>query len=88
MLETKIKTSKEYLNKALAALDELEGRKGKGNEFLGWLDLPTETPRGTGKAAPKSGNSWKSCCSDDRHGMGASGYIRYSRRMDEAGEAA
>lgn len=44
MLETDIKTSKEYIDKALAAFDELESRKGKGNEFLGWLDLPAGIP--------------------------------------------
>lgn len=35
---------KDYIAKALAAYDTLLGRKGAGNDFLGWLDLPVETP--------------------------------------------
>lgn len=30
----------EYSQKSLVALKELEGRNGKGNDYLGWLDLP------------------------------------------------
>jgi len=29
--------------KSIKALEVLEGREGRGNEFLGWLDLPSET---------------------------------------------
>lgn len=35
---------KDYIAKALAAYDTLLDRKGAGNDFLGWLDLPVETP--------------------------------------------
>ncbi|MCL2097155.1 MAG: glucose-6-phosphate isomerase [Bacteroidales bacterium] len=31
----------DWQHKALQALSELEGRGGKGNEFLGWLNLPS-----------------------------------------------
>ena len=32
-------------NDAKAALDLLQSRKGKGNDFLGWLDLPDRDPQ-------------------------------------------
>ena len=34
---------KAYVEKALAALDVLENETGKGNDFLGWKHLPSET---------------------------------------------
>ena len=35
---------KNYLDKALAAFDTLQGGQGAGNDFLGWKHLPSETP--------------------------------------------
>ncbi len=35
---------REYLDKALVAYDTLLGRQGAGNDFLGWLTLPEDTP--------------------------------------------
>ncbi|MDD2358800.1 MAG: glucose-6-phosphate isomerase [Thiovulaceae bacterium] len=32
-----------YINSALKAFDTLEGRKGKGSEYLGWMNLPSKT---------------------------------------------
>ena len=32
-----------YVEKALAALEVLENETGKGNDFLGWKHLPSET---------------------------------------------
>lgn len=34
----------DYLVPAIDALDLLESKKGAGNEFLGWLNLPSNTP--------------------------------------------
>ena len=34
---------KEYVEKAFAALEVLENETGKGNDFLGWKHLPSET---------------------------------------------
>lgn len=45
MLNVNLTPSEKFLNKAYAAFDELEGRKGAGNDFLGWLDLPEGTPK-------------------------------------------
>ena len=44
MVNVNFKPSKEYVEKAFAAFDVLEGRKGRGNDFLGWMDLPSDTP--------------------------------------------
>lgn len=33
---------KEYVEKALAAYDTLQGEKGAGNDFLGWKTLPID----------------------------------------------
>jgi len=33
---------KEYTKRAIAALQTLKSRNGAGNDFLGWLDLPSE----------------------------------------------
>ena len=35
---------KEYVGKALEALDVLNSGSGAGNDFLGWKHLPSETP--------------------------------------------
>ncbi len=35
---------REYVKKSFAAFDELQGGKGAGNDFLGWKQLPSETP--------------------------------------------
>ena len=34
---------KAYVEKAIAALEVLENETGKGNDFLGWKHLPSET---------------------------------------------
>lgn len=34
---------REAFVKSIGALEVLEGREGRGNDFLGWLDLPSET---------------------------------------------
>ena len=34
---------KAYVEKAVAALEVLENETGKGNDFLGWKHLPSET---------------------------------------------
>ena len=40
MVNVNFKPSKEYVEKAFAAFDVLEGRKGRGSDFLGWMDIP------------------------------------------------
>ena len=44
MVNVNFKPSKAYIEKALNAFDTLQGRQGRGNDFLGWLDLPSDTP--------------------------------------------
>ena len=43
---------KEYVEKAYAALEVLENETGKGNDFLGWKHLPSQTLAGTSSCAP------------------------------------
>ncbi len=38
---------KAYVEKALGALEVLENETGKGNDFLGWKHLPSETLNST-----------------------------------------
>ncbi|MBQ0006708.1 MAG: glucose-6-phosphate isomerase, partial [Alistipes sp.] len=59
MLRTEVEVSEKYLNKALAAFDVLEGRKGKGNDFLGWLDLPEKTPEAIIAGCENVAADWK-----------------------------
>ena len=48
MVNVNFKPSKAYIGKALNAFDTLQGRQGRGNDFLGWLDLPSDTPESIG----------------------------------------
>jgi len=59
MLRTEVKVSEKYLNKALEAFDVLEGRNGKGNDFLGWLDLPEQTPESIIAGCEAVAADWK-----------------------------
>lgn len=43
MLKVNFKPSDNYIEKAFKAFDVLEGRQGRGNDFLGWMDLPSST---------------------------------------------
>ena len=51
---------KEYVEKALAALDVLESETGAGNDFLGWKHLPTPTPESLIAECEAVRDSWKS----------------------------
>jgi len=59
MLKTNFEVSEEYLKRALSALDVLEGRNGKGNDFLGWLDLPEATPSFLIDECEQVASQWK-----------------------------
>lgn len=48
-----------YVDKALAAFDVLESGKGEGNDFLGWLHLPSETPESLIAECEAVRDSWK-----------------------------
>ena len=48
-----------YLNKAYAAFDELQGGKGAGNDFLGWLTLPEDTPESLVAECEAVRDDWK-----------------------------
>ena len=50
---------KEYVDKALAAFDTLEGETGAGNDFLGWKHLPTTTPESLIADCEAIRDSWK-----------------------------
>lgn len=60
MIKVDISPSEKYIGKALEALDVLDGRKGKGNDFLGWLDLPARTPESVMKECEAIAAEWKS----------------------------
>lgn len=47
------------LSKALEAFDTLITRKGRGNDYLGWLDLPTDNNRPEQDAMKKIAAEWK-----------------------------
>lgn len=47
------------LSKALEAFDTLTTRKGRGNDYLGWLDLPTDNNRPEQDAMKKIAAEWK-----------------------------
>lgn len=44
MIKIEVKPSAQSVGKALKAFDVLNSRQGEGNDFLGWLDLPSTTP--------------------------------------------
>ena len=50
---------KEYVEKALSALDVLENETGAGNDFLGWKHLPTTTPESLVAECESVRDSWK-----------------------------
>ena len=46
-------------NDAVKALEVLDQRTGAGNDFLGWLDLPEQTPEGLLAACEEVVRGWK-----------------------------
>lgn len=50
---------KQYVDKALAAWDVLDGEQGAGNDFLGWKHLPSETPESLVADCEAIRDSWK-----------------------------
>lgn len=60
MLSVKCNVSEKYLGKAFSALEVLENRNGRGNDFLGWLDLPAETPESIISGCENIAAEWKS----------------------------
>ena len=50
---------KQYVDKALAAFDVLDGEQGAGNDFLGWKHLPSETPESLIADCEAIKESWK-----------------------------
>ena len=50
---------KEYLKKAFDAFDTLQAENGAGNDFLGWKDLPVNTPDSMIKACEDIRDDWK-----------------------------
>lgn len=48
-----------YIEKAFKAFDLLESRGGKGNDFLGWMDLPSQTSEELISACEEVANRWK-----------------------------
>ena len=59
MVNVNFKPSKEYIAKAMTAFDTLQGRQGRGNDFLGWLDLPSDTPESIVKGCEDIAGEWK-----------------------------
>ena len=59
MVNVNFKPSKAYIGKALNAFDTLQGRQGRGNDFLGWLDLPSDTPESIVKGCEDIAKEWK-----------------------------
>ena len=51
---------KDYIGKALGALDVLEKESGEGNDFLGWKHLPSSTPESLLKEFESVRDLWKS----------------------------
>jgi len=49
-----------YVEKALAAFDELQGEKGAGNDFLGWKTLPNDISEEEILSYEAIRDSWKS----------------------------
>ncbi len=49
---------KEFLNKAFTAFDTLESGSGAGNDFIGWKNLPSETPECLLKECEAVRDSW------------------------------
>ena len=50
---------KEYVNKALAAYDTLQGEQGAGNDFLGWKTLPVDIPESLVASCEAIRDDWK-----------------------------
>ena len=59
MVNVNFKPSKAYIGKALNAFDTLQGRQGRGNDFLGWLDLPSDTPESIVRGCEDIAKEWK-----------------------------
>lgn len=47
MLKVNCSVSKEYFDKAVSASAVLNGKTGKGNDFLGWMELPQQGLEGS-----------------------------------------
>lgn len=47
------------LDRAVEALELLESRNGLGNDFLGWLDLPEQTPESIISECEQVAENWK-----------------------------
>ena len=59
MVNVNFKPSGEYVEKAFMAFDVLEGRQGRGNDFLGWMDLPSDTPASIIDGCEAIAREWK-----------------------------
>ncbi|HIZ85836.1 MAG TPA: glucose-6-phosphate isomerase [Candidatus Coprenecus stercoravium] len=59
MIKVNFKPSENYLDRAMAAFDVLRGRQGRGNDFLGWMDLPSDTPESIIKGCEDIAVEWR-----------------------------
>lgn len=59
MIKVNAKYADKCLEKALSAFDTLERRDGKGNDFLGWLDLPEKTSSKIIEGCEDIANDWR-----------------------------
>lgn len=59
MIKIFAKGDRERLDRAAQALELLESRNGKGNDFLGWLDLPEHTPDSILSGCEEVVSQWK-----------------------------
>jgi glucose-6-phosphate isomerase len=48
-----------FINNALNAFDTLESRSGRGSEFLGWMDLPSQTDESLIAKCEEVAKRWK-----------------------------
>lgn len=59
MIKVELNPSDQYIEKAIEGYDVLEGREGAGNDFLGWLDLPEQTPSSLVGECEAIAQEWK-----------------------------
>lgn len=59
MIKVNVNVSEKCIAKAMTAFDTLEKRDGKGNDFLGWLDLPEKTSPHIIDWCEEAAASWK-----------------------------
>lgn len=55
----KEETYKQYVKKAFEAFDTLQSEKGRGNDFLGWKNLPSTTPESLIEECEAVRDDWK-----------------------------